>query len=144
MAGCLKPARHWSPPGRFASHKSRSRTHKAPTDERGCRRDIRSNGWIELCGAPRSRSRFGRRNRLSSFGADLQSLGPQFHLRPSCPVKSGPDVFADALVPVEPTAPGTCCFLPHHCIRLHEAPALRTCLGAHALARWLSVSQAEA
>jgi hypothetical protein len=117
MAGCVRPARHWSPLGRFACSRADTSSHKAPTDERGCRRDIRSNGWIELCGAPRSQRRSGRRNRLSSFGADLQSLGPQFHSRPPCPVKSGPDVFADALVPVEPIAPGAAVSFPWDCYR---------------------------
>jgi hypothetical protein len=42
-----------------------------------------------------SKNRSGRRNKFSSFGADL---GPQFHRRSSPQVKSGPDVFADALV----------------------------------------------
>jgi hypothetical protein len=42
-------------------------------------------------------NRSGRRNGFSSFGADLWD--PQFHRRPLAQVKSGPDVFADALVP---------------------------------------------
>jgi hypothetical protein len=45
------------------------------------------------------RNRSGRRNRFSSFGADLWSAissGPQLAM------KSGPDVFADALVPRTP------------------------------------------
>jgi len=42
-------------------------------------------------------NRFGRRNQFSSFGAD--PLAPQFHRRSQAQVKSGPDVFADALVP---------------------------------------------
>ena len=41
-------------------------------------------------------NRSGRRNEFSSFGADLQD--PQFHRRSLADVKSGPDVFADALV----------------------------------------------
>ena len=41
-------------------------------------------------------NRSGRRNKFSSFGADLR--GPQFHRRSKAQVKSGPDVFADALV----------------------------------------------
>jgi hypothetical protein len=77
----------------------------ALVDERGCRRDIRSNGWIEF----RKRTLFqkksslfqnrsGRRNRFSSFGAGI--FAPQFHRAQSPKVKSGPDVFADALVPI--------------------------------------------
>src|SRR6266404_1402752 len=42
-------------------------------------------------------NRSGRRNQFSSFGAD--PLAPQFHRRSLSQVKSGPDVFADALVP---------------------------------------------
>jgi hypothetical protein len=41
-------------------------------------------------------NRFGRRNKFSSFGADLESaISPAIFAQ----VKSGPDVFADALVP---------------------------------------------
>src|SRR5450631_2459471 len=66
-------------------------------DERGCRRDIRSNGWIDLSQEfALLENRSGRRNEFSSFGADLQD--PQFHRRSLAQVKSGPDVFADALV----------------------------------------------
>jgi hypothetical protein len=51
----------------------------ALVDERGCRRDIRSNGWIVISRV-RSlekefallKNRSGRRNRFSSFGADLE------------------------------------------------------------------------
>ena len=52
---------------------------------------------------PRARSfenRSGRRNKFSSFGAD--PCGPQFHRQSNAQVKSDPDVFADALVPLEP------------------------------------------
>ena len=69
---------------------------KAQVDERGCRRDIRSNGWIVIFKSLLFENRSGRRNRFSSFGADLSSaISPAS--RPH--VKSGPDVFADALVP---------------------------------------------
>jgi hypothetical protein len=43
-----------------------------------------------------SKNRSGRRNKLSSFGADLCSAISPAN---SSPVQSGPDVFADALVP---------------------------------------------
>jgi hypothetical protein len=48
-------------------------------------------------------NRFGRRNKFSSFGADLASaISPAIFAQ----VKSGPDVFADALVPCAvPLAP---------------------------------------
>jgi hypothetical protein len=42
------------------------------------------------------RNRSGRRNRFSSFGADLWSA---ISSGPKPAMKSGPDVFADALVP---------------------------------------------
>jgi hypothetical protein len=67
----------------------------ALVDERGCRRDIRSNGWIVLREFA-LRNRSGRRNWFSSFGADLWSA---ISSGPKPAMKSGPDVFADALVP---------------------------------------------
>ena len=78
-------------------------TRMALVDERGCRRDIRSNGWIVLSEGVRSfENRSGRRNRFSSFGADLCSaISPG----PKPNVKSGPDVFADALVPRDALVP---------------------------------------
>ena len=68
----------------------------ALVDERGCRRDIRSNGWIEFRKGSLFQNRSGRRNRFSSFGAE--SLLRNF-TGPKARMKSGPDVFADALVP---------------------------------------------
>jgi hypothetical protein len=70
----------------------------ALVDERGCRRDIRSNGWIVLSKElALHENRSGRRNQFSSFGADLWSaISPGS--KPA--MKSGPDVFADALVPL--------------------------------------------
>jgi hypothetical protein len=68
----------------------------ALVDERGCRRDIRSNGWIDFRESSLSQNRSGRRNKVSSFGAEAllrNFTGPKARL------KSGPDVFADALVP---------------------------------------------
>jgi len=69
---------------------------KALVDERGCRRDIRSNGWIDFRESSLSQNRSGRRNGFSSFGAE--SLLRNF-TGPKARMKSGPDVFADALVP---------------------------------------------
>ena len=69
----------------------------ALVDERGCRRDIRSNGWIVIRGACSFENRSGRRNRFSSFGADLEVRN--FTGPPKARLRSGPDVFADALVP---------------------------------------------
>ena len=71
----------------------------ALVDERGCRRDIRSNGWIDFRGSSLFQNRSGRRNEFSSFGADFLRSAISPGPRPS--VKSGPDVFADALVPPE-------------------------------------------
>jgi hypothetical protein len=68
----------------------------ALVDERGCRRDIRSNGWIVFREGSLSQNRSGRRNWFSSFGAE--SLLRNF-TGPNARLKSGPDVFADALVP---------------------------------------------
>ena len=73
----------------------------ALVDERGCRRDIRSNGWIVLSRSSLFENRSGRRNKFSSFGADLWSA---ISSGPKPAVKSGPDVFADALVPKTPHA----------------------------------------
>ena len=77
---------------------------KAPVDERGCRRDIRSSGRTASSRkAQASPGRSGRRNEFSSFGADpsRQRRGRSFTGTPSGS-KFGPDVFADALVPSEP------------------------------------------
>ena len=50
----------------------------ALVDERGCRRDIRSNGWIVISKElARSKTGPAEENRFSSFGADPS--GPQFH-----------------------------------------------------------------
>ncbi|MBN8992789.1 MAG: hypothetical protein J0H42_31510 [Rhizobiales bacterium] len=68
----------------------------ALVDERGCRRDIRSNGWIDFRESSLFQNRSGRRNELSSFGAE--SLLRNF-AGLKARLKSGPDVFADALVP---------------------------------------------
>ena len=68
----------------------------ALVDERGCRRDIRSNGWIDFRESSLFQNRSGRRNKFSSFGAE--SLLRNF-AGPKARLKSGPDVFADALVP---------------------------------------------
>ena len=70
---------------------------QAQVDERGCRRDIRSNGWIEFRRGRPSQNRSGRRNR-DFFVRCGTRLVPQFHRR-QCRLKSGPDVFADPLVP---------------------------------------------
>jgi hypothetical protein len=60
---------------------------------RGCRRDIRSNGWIEFSSLE---NRSGRRNKFSSFVADASRL--RNFTGPTAWSRSGPDVFADALV----------------------------------------------
>ena len=85
------PARHTSP-----AVTSRN-IMKALVDERGCRRDIRSNGWIVFRGSSLLQNRSGRRNEFSSFGAGLRRSAISPGPKPG--VRSGPDVFADALVP---------------------------------------------
>jgi hypothetical protein len=73
-------------------------------DERGCRRDIRSNGWIAFSKefalaktGPAEETSFLRSVRILRF-----AISPAIFAQ----VKSGPDVFADALVPcAAPPAP---------------------------------------
>jgi hypothetical protein len=76
-----------------------SRFHlKALVDERGCRRDIRSNGWIVFSKASvfsdadpaEEKFFFARCGTLKLRNFTGRSFGLE--------VKSGPDVFADALV----------------------------------------------
>jgi hypothetical protein len=65
-------------------------------DERGCRRDIRSNGRIDYFGGARSDgNRFGRRTSFF-IGADPTIRNFAGAL---CRSRFAPDVFADALVP---------------------------------------------
>jgi hypothetical protein len=105
------PARHTSPSGRFASPKA-DFERAALVDQEGVGetsgqrpdRSFEKNFLFE--------NRSGRRNRFSSFGADLwvrnfsglkgrlASSLPASSLRfPGTRLKSDPDVFADALVP---------------------------------------------
>jgi hypothetical protein len=74
----------------------------ALVDERGCRRDIRSNGWTVISAGfaltktgsaeeaqyPYWRSSFGADPKVRSFIGGFRQL------------RFGPDVFADALVPL--------------------------------------------
>jgi hypothetical protein len=98
----------------------------ALVDERGCRRDIRSNGWIVLSKEfALHENRSGRRNQLSSFGADLWSaISPGS--KPA--MKSGPDVFADALVPLPWLSPARQIFenLPKQALAAHARGSART------------------
>ncbi len=49
---------------------------RAPVDERGCRRDIRSSGWTTAFSKLQASSGgFGRRNTFSSLGADPSREG---------------------------------------------------------------------
>ena len=59
-----------------------------------------------------SSSRSSRRNKLSSFGADAFMEIRNFYRRHKPGMKSGPDVFADALVPREANAPRAAHRLP--------------------------------
>jgi hypothetical protein len=72
---------------------------KALVDERGCRRDIRSNGWITF---ERVRSSKTGPAEETGFLRSVRIFVPQFHRALAPAVKSGPDVFADALVPRPP------------------------------------------
>ena len=67
-------------------------------DERGCRRDIRSNGWIVLSGSSLLREPVRQRKQAFFVRCGSRLRAPQFH-RNALVVRSGPDVFADALVP---------------------------------------------
>ena len=71
---------------------------KALVDERGCRRDIRSNGWIDLSESL-ALSETGPAEETGFLRSVRISRAPQFHRASGPNVKSGPDVFADALVP---------------------------------------------
>ena len=93
MPAALLPARHLEQSG-----SNPIQSEKLRATQRGCRRDIRSNGWIELSGSARaSKAGPAEENRFSSFGADcLRSAIPP---ATSWSMGSGPDVFADALAP---------------------------------------------
>ncbi|WP_375413183.1 hypothetical protein [uncultured Bradyrhizobium sp.] len=69
----------------------------ALVDERGCRRDIRSNGWAALSTglAPTKTAR--QKKEVFFIGADPEVRNFTGGLKPQ--VRFGPDVFADALVP---------------------------------------------
>jgi len=71
---------------------------RALVDERGCRRDIRSNGRTIVSRS----SLFGKpvRQKKQVFFVRCEPSGSQFHRQSPAQVKSGPDVFADALVPL--------------------------------------------
>src|SRR5882757_10148957 len=69
----------------------------ALVDERGCRRDIRSNGWTALFDRACSFRRPARQKKEVFFiGADPKVRNFTGAL---CRLRFGPDVFADALVP---------------------------------------------
>ena len=72
---------------------------KALVDERGCRRDIRSNGWIVIFGETRAPTKTGPAEETVFLRSVRISKTPQFHRTFGSNVESGPDVFADALVP---------------------------------------------
>ena len=100
----------------------------ALVDERGCRRDIRSNGWIEFSFLE---NRSGRRNKFSSFGAD--QLLRNFTRPRFARVRSGPDVFADALVPPAGNVPGVFKFQSYIVRTAHGLQAMGfSCVGRSA------------
>ena len=89
------PARHWTAGGLLPEADS----IRSFDRRRGCRRDIRSTAgpdFWEALALPKSRS--GRRNGFSSHGADRFEVR-SFTSTSLADVRSGPDVFADALVP---------------------------------------------
>jgi hypothetical protein len=83
----------------------------ALVDERGCRRDIRSNGRIVF---PKGFALFetGLAEETSFLRSVRVYCGPQFHRRSVAQVKSGPDVFADALVLLRRTDEARRCNFP--------------------------------
>ena len=92
------PARHTSLQDDLLSRSDLNRM--ALVDERGCRRDIRSNGWIVF----RKSSLFQEpvRQKKQVFFVRCGSLELRNFTGPKARSKSGPDVFADALVPTLP------------------------------------------
>ena len=89
------PARHWTAGGLL----SEAEQVRSFDRRRGCRRDIRStagSAFQEALALPEIGS--GRRNGFSSHGADrfMSAVSLRATL---AGVRSGPDVFADALVP---------------------------------------------
>jgi len=82
MAGGLMPARHWSAQGELL-HQA-DFVPLAPIDERGCRRDIRSNGWIVTLESVRAFEAGPAEE--TSFLRSVRILleGPQFHQRLFC------------------------------------------------------------
>jgi len=99
------------------SHEPRIKIWRLWSTKRGCRRDIRSNGWIVFRKEFAPSNRSGRRNEFSSFGAGLpkrSAISPG----PKPGVRSGPDVFADALVPRNFHVPRSPCSDSPHIRRL--------------------------
>src|SRR3984957_9169331 len=96
------PATSQEPSGRSALLDA-GFSRKARVDERGCRRDIRSNGRIVVSRSSLRESLIRQKKQV--FFVRCGSHGPQFHQAPTPFVKSGPDVFADALVPGTPSFP---------------------------------------
>ena len=89
------PARHKSLP-RSASPKGRSQSESSGNEKR-----VSARHQVKRLDRPFGSSLFenrsGRRNRFSSFGADPVWL--RNFTGANAQVRSGPDVFADALVP---------------------------------------------
>jgi len=82
MAGGLMPARRWSAQGELLYQADF--VPPAPIDERGCRRDIRSNGWIVTLESVRAFEAGPAEE--TSFLRSVRILleGPQFHQRLFC------------------------------------------------------------
>ena len=86
---------------RRRTSESRFLPKSALVDERGCRRDIRSTA-----GSNFRPSRIDTAEETVFLRSVRGVRVPQFHPRPSgCGLRSGPDVFADALVPTRRGSP---------------------------------------
>jgi hypothetical protein len=103
------PATSQEPSGRFGF--AAESKPAAPVDERGCRRDIRSNGWIVVRGV---RSGKPVRQKKQVFFVRCGSVVRNFIGLPSRKMKSDPDVFADALVRIASAAAAWQVVSPNH------------------------------
>ena len=98
-AGGLMPARHLSHQDVCFSKRIPNRT--ALVDERGCRRDIRSNGRIAVSDGVRSFRKTVRQKNQHGYAGILQSVRSSCSAIPAAAfaeMEFAPDVFADALV----------------------------------------------
>jgi hypothetical protein len=122
IAGGLMPARHSGLQGDLLP-KSRYEL-RATVDERGCRRDIRSNGWIEFSSLE---NRSGRRKQ--SFLRSVRIFWLRNFIWPKVNLRPGRDL----VLTCSPTPSSTCRgrarlfhFPPHIAVLIvHRIPAVR-------------------